>query len=169
MIVIVFGLPGSGKSYFASRLAELIGAAYISSDRVRKVLFSTRTYSANEKLSVYNAMLKKMKQRIVNIENVVLDATFYRDNIREKFTEEAKGIGPIFFIEVKAPASLIKERLQKRREDSEADFEVYTKIKMAWEPLMEDHLILQSRDYNIQDMLEKTADYLHLTNDERTN
>jgi predicted kinase len=169
MILIVFGLPGCGKSYYASRLAERIDAAYISSDRVRKMLFSTRTYSANEKLSVYNAMLKQMKQRIVNTENVVIDATFYRDNIRKKFTEEAKGIDPIFFIEVKAPASLIKERLQKPREDSEADFEVYTKIKMAWEPLMEDHLILHSRDYNIQDMLEKTADYLHLTNDERTN
>ena len=36
MVVIVFGLPGSGKSYFASRLAGIISADYINSDRVRR-------------------------------------------------------------------------------------------------------------------------------------
>jgi len=35
MIIIVFGLPGSGKSYFASKLAERINARYINSDVIR--------------------------------------------------------------------------------------------------------------------------------------
>ena len=33
MIIIVLGLPGSGKTYFASRFAKLIHADYINSDR----------------------------------------------------------------------------------------------------------------------------------------
>lgn len=39
MIVIVLGLPGSGKSYFAARFAELIHADHVNSDRVRKSMF----------------------------------------------------------------------------------------------------------------------------------
>jgi predicted kinase len=169
MIVVVFGLPGSGKSYFAARLADRIHAVHISSDRVRRILFSARTYSTNEKLSVYDAMLKQMKQKVKQPGNVVLDATFYKNDIRNKFAKEAKGIDRIFFIEVRAGESLIRERLKRLREDSEADFEVYKKIKIDWEPLTEDHLILQSTNDNIRDMLAKTADYLHLNNDERTN
>lgn len=36
MIFIVFGLPGSGKSYFASHLAEMKNAQYINFDRLER-------------------------------------------------------------------------------------------------------------------------------------
>ena len=65
MIVIVFGLPGSGKSFFACRFAAMINADYINSDRVRKKLFVSRTYLIKEKLAVYNEMLAQMKE-VVN-------------------------------------------------------------------------------------------------------
>lgn len=56
MVVLVMGLPGSGKSYLARRLAELIGATYISSDRVRRDLFPAARYTAEEKAGVYEEM-----------------------------------------------------------------------------------------------------------------
>ncbi|MBL0741046.1 AAA family ATPase [Chryseolinea lacunae] len=34
-LVPVVGLPGSGKSFFASRFAEALGAVYLSSDVMR--------------------------------------------------------------------------------------------------------------------------------------
>ena len=162
MIVIVFGLPGSGKSYFAAHLANKINADYINSDKVRRAMFDTRTYSINEKLSVYNEMLTQMKEVVKQNKNLVLDATFYNNDIRKKFLDEAVGAGSIFFIEVKAEESVIRKRLQEKRVDSEADFEVYKKVKKQWEPLHEDHLILQSTNDNINEMLYKAADYLHL-------
>ena len=64
MIIIVLGLPGSGKSYFASRFAKLIHADYINSDRIRKSMFPARSYSEREKASVYNEMLELMRQAI---------------------------------------------------------------------------------------------------------
>ena len=76
--------------------------------------------------------------------------------------------GSIFFIEVKAEETVIRKRLQEKRVDSEADFEVYKKVKKQWEPLNEDHLVLQSTDDNINEMLYKAADYLHLKDDKRT-
>lgn len=169
MIVIVFGLPGSGKTYFAVSLANMIKADYINSDQIRRTLFAVRAYSAREKLSVYNEMLVLMHKTVQQHKNLVLDATFYTNDIRKKFLDAAEDIDDIIFIEVRAEESLIKERLKRPREDSEADFQVYKKIKKQWEPLYEDHLILQSTDDNITEMLKKTAAYLHLKDDKGAN
>jgi|RhiMetdeSRZDD1v2_1073273.scaffolds.fasta_scaffold02810_20 predicted kinase len=169
MVVIVMGLPGSGKSYFAFRLAAAIRADYINSDRVRKQMIAKRTYSIKEKLSVYNEMLAQMLQAVKQKKHVVLDATFYKHSIRKKFIHEARKAGGIIFIEVRAGESLIQERLKQTRKDSEADFKVYKIIQAQWEPLQEEHLILQSTNDNINEMLLTTIDYLHLKNDKRTN
>jgi predicted kinase len=162
VIIIVFGLPGSGKSYFATNLAGMIKAVYINSDQVRRNLFAVRKYSTREKLSVYNEMLIRMSKAVQQHKNVVLDATFYTNDIRKKFLDAAEDIDNIIFIEVRAQESLTKERLKRPRKDSEANFDVYKKIKRQWEPLNIDHLVLQSTDDNITDMLEKTAAYLHI-------
>ena len=132
MIVIVFGLPGSGKSYFASRLAKMINADYINSDRVRKEMFKSRTYSEQEKAAVYNAMLEKMKEAVDQRKNLVLDATFHKNETRKPFLQEMKGKDKIFFIEVWAAENIARERLKESRPYSEADFEVYKLIRQYW-------------------------------------
>lgn len=160
MIVLVFGLPGSGKSYFASRLATRLKAQYINSDRERKKMFAKRIYTANEKKIVYEEMLSKMKQAKKENISLVLDATFYKKNIRKQFIDQAGNATPI--IEIQANESLIQERLNKKREDSEADFSVYKSIQSQWEPMEEAHLILQSTNNNIEDMLDQAMKYLEL-------
>ena len=160
MIVIVFGLPGSGKSYFASRLATRLKAQYLNSDRERKRMFAKRIYSPDEKLIVYEEMLSKMKQAKMEKISLVLDATFHKDHIRKKFIDEAGNSTTI--IEVHAKETLIHERLNKKREDSEADFNVYKIIQSQWEPMKEEHLKLESTDYNIDDMLDQAIKYIEL-------
>ncbi len=167
MIIVVFGLPGSGKSYFASRLAELIDADYVNSDRVRKSMFPVRSYSEEEKTSVYNEMLELTRRAIRQNRNIVLDATFHKDDIRRKFVDEARG--DVVFIEVSADEGVIKERLKQKRVDSEADLEVYKLIKEKWETLQGDRLVLIYSDNNIEDMLHQAVDYLKLRNDKRAN
>lgn len=156
MVVVVLGLPGSGKSYFANRLAESIDAVYINSDRLRKELFPKRTYSELEKAKVYEVMLKRMDEAIDQRKNLVLDATFYKNKTREPLM--AKNRGEVFFIEIQADEDIIKERLKENRPYSEADLGVYQLIKQLWEPLEWPHLTLQST--NIDAMLEKALQYL---------
>src|SRR5690348_13940710 len=121
MIFMIFGLPGSGKSYFASHLAKMMNAEYINSDRLRRKMLDKRIYSIEEKEMVYSEMLKQMREVIKENKDVVLDATFYKNDIRKKFIcmDDVKTI----LIEVEAAEPLIRKRLQKLREDSEADFE----------------------------------------------
>ena len=167
MVVIVFGLPGSGKSYFAVRVAQMLSATYINSDKVRKELFAVPSYSSEEKALVYDEILRRAIQAAKHGKEVVLDATFYTNRLREKFINEVQKISRIFLIEVIADEDVTKERLAPPREDSDADFNVYQSIKKSWEPVNRDHLVLHSTNDNINDMLEETADYLFVRNDNR--
>lgn len=167
MVVIVFGLPGSGKSYFASRLAEKINAEYVNSDRLRKEMFSSRTYSESEKNAVYNAMLKRMEEAITGKIDLVIDATFHLNKIRRQFINSSAGKTKPLFIEVKANEKIIQERVKTKRIYSEADFEVYKLVRDQWEDLQEPHLLLESTNENINSMLETALRYLHKNDDER--
>ena len=161
MIIVVTGLPGSGKSFFASRLATAIHAGYISSDRLRKKMIERRTYSTGEKELVYDEMLKQVHKAVKQNKSLVLDATYYKAETRNKFREEIKDAGTIVIIEIIAGEALIKARMQSPREDSEADFTVYKAIQQQWEPIKEQHLILQSTNDNIESMLKTAINYLH--------
>jgi predicted kinase len=164
MVTIVFGLPGSGKSYFASRLAERISARYISSDRVRMEMLPVRTYSEEEKMLVYKEMLNRVREAEIRNMDVVLDATFYKDAIRKQFPEGIKS--PIRWIEITADERTVHRRLQRSRETSEADYKAYLKIREQWEPLVDDHLVLHSDDNNIEAMLKTAVHYLSTPNDQ---
>ncbi len=160
MIIIVFGLPGSGKSYFASRLAKMIGAKYLNSDKLRKELFTEVDYSEKEKGIVYEKMLEEMRNVLAQNQNLVMDATFHKKETRKLFTDEIKRKEKIIFMEVQAAEEIIRERVQKERAYSDADFEVYKLIREENESLAEPHLILLSTNGNIQEMLEKASQYL---------
>ena len=169
MIVFVFGLPGTGKSYFASRLAKMMDANYVNSDRLRKELFELRTYSNQEKNAVYESMLDKAKRAITKGQNLVLDATFHKKETRDKFMKHLSDQGEVFYIELHSAERTIKERLKKSRPYSEADIEVYKLIQQQWEPFSGEHLVLESTNENIEEMLLKASHYLGLAHDTGTN
>ncbi len=166
MVVIVLGLPGSGKSYFAEELARHINAVYICSDRVRKETVTNRNYSDKEKRSVYNEMLKHMKILLKENRNLVIDATFYKRELREKFINGAADSNTVFFIEIRADKDLTDKRLKRKRLFSEADSAVFEKIKEQWEPLKQYHLVLESTDNDLSGMIQKAVSYLHINNDQ---
>ncbi len=158
MVVIVMGLPGSGKSYFAKKLAKSIKAEYVNSDRLRKEFFPNRTYSDAEKATVYDLLLAKQEEAICQKKNLVLDATFHTNETRAPFFVSQKE--KIFIIELLADEDIIRQRLQKSRPFSEADFDVYQSIRRQWEPLLQPHLVLQSTNENSGAMLQRAIEYL---------
>ncbi|MEJ5961867.1 AAA family ATPase [Pedobacter immunditicola] len=167
MNIAIFGLPGSGKTYFASQFALKIKALHISSDAVRKDLLQMGHYEEQAKSSVYQAMLQLMEDANKYQQNVVLDATFNKRHIRNLFIEKARELHhQLYFIEIKADESVIRERLRHKRPDSEADFDVYLKIKEEFEQLDEDHLMLHSDQESIDEMLNRAVVYIKNLQDE---
>ncbi|MFD2202492.1 AAA family ATPase [Shivajiella indica] len=160
-ILMVMGLPGSGKSYFAKKLAHAIHAKYTGSDELRKKMGLMGHYDLKSKQQVYQAMINKAEKEILNQRNVVLDATFFLKNTR-KLVEELgeKYRVDVVPILVEAEEKIIGERLSKPRKDSEADFQVYRQIKEAFEPLEGPYLTLVSTNENIEEILEKTLHHL---------
>jgi predicted kinase len=162
MVITVFGLPGSGKTYFAKRLALQLHADYINSDELRVSMFSNRTYTDAEKLVVYDAILQGMKRAVEKKKDVVLDATFYKKEVRQKFELAAKYLdAKMVYIEITADEEVISERLQKPRAFSEADYDVYLKVKAMAQPLNKDHLVLVSTNNNLSSMMEDALHYIN--------
>lgn len=161
MNIAIFGLPGSGKTYFASQLALKINALHLSSDAVRKDLQQMGHYEEQAKSTVYLAMLQLMEKANKNQQDVVLDATFHKRNIRDLFSEKSRELHQqLYFIEIKADESVIRERLRHKRPDSEADFGVYLKIKKESEQVEEDHLVLNSGRDSLNEMLNRAVVYI---------
>lgn len=166
MIILVAGLPGSGKSYFAERLAERLDAVYINSDRVRIALQATGKYSTADKLLVYKEMLLQATRALEQKSRVVVDATFYHHTMREMFLRIADGYSvDIRVIEVVADEALIRRRLQKPRKYSEADYKVYEIVRDDFEGITMPHLTLQSTDDNLHEMLTKAESYIESDGD----
>lgn len=158
MIIIVSGLPGSGKSFFADKLARLLQAEYLSSDRIRKELKKSGQYTFSDKLAVYLAMAERARKAVRENKTVIVDATFYHHTMRDFFKQLAKEEAvTILFILVETTEEIVKKRLKGPRIESEADYGVYMNIKEQFEAYDFPHLTLFSSNDNIDDMLNRTT------------
>ncbi|MFN7991360.1 MAG: AAA family ATPase [Candidatus Micrarchaeia archaeon] len=147
MLIIICGLPGSGKTSLARALANKTGAAHISSDLVRKGLFPKPAYTEEEKLAVYARMEDLCREAIGSGKDAVVDATFYRESIREGFLRIAREGGTrSFVILCELPEAETEKRLGRRRRGgpSDADFGVYLRMKKGFEPIKGTHLRIDS-------------------------
>ncbi|HZY79606.1 MAG TPA: AAA family ATPase [Cyclobacteriaceae bacterium] len=161
MIVLIAGLPGSGKSFFAERLAGRMNACHLNIDAIRQEMRARGSYSFQDKLIVYNEMLKRTALLAFQNKDVVVDATFYHHTMREMFISWAKEQSVrVAIIEVVADEKLVNERVGKPRKFSEADYAVYEKVRDEFEEITMPHLILESTDENIEKMLEKAGKFL---------
>lgn len=161
MIVLVAGLPGSGKSFFAGKLAEVSGFYHISSDHTRINARLRGDYTIKARQIVYGLMLQKANAIIENHESVIVDATFSRKRFLTPFLTMARRKHvPFLLFEIHASESLVRERLKKTRSESDADFEVYQKIKEEVEPIHIPHIKLRSGKNNIRDMMEKAMGHI---------
>ena len=163
MVILVYGLPGSGKTFLAKNLAEKINAVHLNSDRIRKEIGKWDKYTKEAKQDVYGTLLKKMQEMVLTGNNVIIDATFYKEKIRNEFLEASDQLGkPCKLIEVRAGEPTIKKRLSKPRVDSQADFEIYQKIRDEFEEVKEKHLTLFSDEITIEEMIKRALTYLGL-------
>jgi len=163
LIIMVMGLPGSGKSFFARHLSHVIKANYLGTDELRRQLGLMGKYQQPSKFKVYEVMLEQAENYLLNGQTVVLDATFYLKAIRGKVAAMAKKHGiPLIPILVQAEDAIIRERLSKPRADSEADWEVYQKLKGEFDPLEGPFLSLRSDNENIEAMLDQAIQYIIL-------
>ena len=161
LLIMVMGLPGSGKSYFARAFAKKIGAVHFNSDIIRKQQQQHPAYSDSKKSEVYRTMFQRVCLSLEAENLVVVDATFSLQRYRDPYLNYAQANHiPIIAILVSADENTIFQRLQHARPDSDADFEVYKKIKSEFEPISLSYLELTSHLYTLDEQIEQALNYI---------
>jgi predicted kinase len=65
LLILVYGFPGAGKTFFARQLSEQFVAVHIHADRIRTELFEEPTYS-KEETHVVNSIMQYMAGEFLN-------------------------------------------------------------------------------------------------------
>jgi predicted kinase len=161
MLILIAGLPGTGKTTIARAFAARCGAVHLNSDALRRELGLMGHYSPEDKMRVYDMLLMRADEALKAGKIVVVDSTFYKKNIREPFEHLAERNNvPLKWVEIQAGESVLRERLSKPRSDSEADYTVYEKIRDQQEPFPEERLVLNSEQETPESAAEKIQHYL---------
>jgi predicted kinase len=156
LLILFCGLPGVGKTSLANKLASLINAIVLSTDKIRKELISEPTYTKEEKKLIYDVML--LAARYLHNEagvNCILDATFNTEESRRTAIEKLANVSSeqIYIVECVCPEDIVISRLKARKGDySDADIDIYRKMKQLYEPVKDKqrHIIADtSRDPKI--------------------
>ena len=141
-LIVVSGFPGTGTTYFSRRLAERLPFLILESDALRKQLFPTPTYSAEESFYLFRAIYQLMQDLLKKGIPVILDATNLEERHRERLYNIAERFkAKLILVNVQAPPELVEKRLKKRMEsksnhdNSDADWEVYQKMKATAETI----------------------------------
>jgi hypothetical protein len=150
-LIVVSGLPGTGKSFFCRNLAEKLPFLILASDALRKVLFPTPQYNEQENKRLFSACHVLIEELLRKGIPVIFDATNLLEHHREYLYRAAARAGAkLILVWVEAPPEVVRQRLLARertvvpQSDSEAGWEVYNKMKPRREKISRNHLVVDT-------------------------
>jgi predicted kinase len=152
--IVVSGLPGTGKSYFCSQLAQRLPLLILESDTLRKALFPSPSYSSPESSRLFLAIHLLIERLLKRGISLILDATNLSQRYREHLYRIADHLEvKLILVRVEAPPEVVRERLKVRQEGvnplnkSDADWAVYQKMKSSAQKIRRNHFAVDtSRD-----------------------
>ncbi len=147
-VVVVGGLPGTGKSTLAQGLSQVTGWPVVSSDHLRRLpaagdAGTDRLYSTEQVDANYGRLVAAARELVGMGESVVLDATWSRSARRRDVAAMAAATGAdLVALRCVAAASVAAQRMVDRQRaarsgrvevESDATPEVAEAMRSAWD------------------------------------
>jgi predicted kinase len=165
VLAMLCGLPGTGKTSLARRLAARWPAVVVESDRVRQTLFTPPAYTAEESRQVHQVchiligwyLRHTDRDGQPHQHHVVYDATNlygYHRQLVAGLAERAEA--RLVVIEVTAHDEVVRARLAPHgRRDmaelfSDADWDVYQRMRQRAEPIQTRHVTVDTSQGGIE-------------------
>jgi predicted kinase len=144
MIILLAGLPGTGKSTLAHALAPHLNAAILSKDQIRHALFAPQDveYSTKQDDFVMQLMLKaaawlfnKKPARVVILDGRTFSRRYQIDEVINTSNHLQQ---PWRIIECTCPEELARTRIESQASDHPAGnrtFDLYREVQSHFEPI----------------------------------
>lgn len=124
LMIMMIGIPGSGKSYFAKEISRKFHAIVHSSDNLRMKLFGN-VYNSSNNIELFFELERRLRADLIEGNSVVYDATNINSSFRGSFLETLKTI-ECFKIAVCMTTSLEECIINnQKREDKVPEPEIY--------------------------------------------
>lgn len=114
-VVIMVGVPGSGKSFFAEHFAQTFSAPLISWNAIRDELFNEPTYTKDEDAIVGRVADHMLSQLVLTNATVLYEGDTTTQVARQKLSKIVRDAGyePLF-VWVQTDAATTKSRAMKK-------------------------------------------------------
>ena len=155
VLILLYGFPGAGKTYFARNITEHINAAHVQSDKIRNELFEEPRYDAQEN-GIVEHLVNYMCEEFLHAGiSVIYDTNAMRKSQRHELRELARKKGAktvLVWFQIDPDTSFARLKKRDRRtaddkfavEYSQQDFKRYAARMQPPEPT-EDYVVVSGK------------------------
>lgn len=152
LLLLLSGLPGTGKSHLARKIAEQLPCIIVESDFARKILTdSNPDYSPAESTFIHRVSRKVIERLLRQGCRVIHDATNLAEWHRELLYRLAtRTKSQLVIVQTIAPEYIVRGRLARRfthrdpSDLSDADWDVHQQLQAELEPVQRPHLVVDT-------------------------
>lgn len=92
-LIIMVGIPGSGKSFFAEHFAETFGVPLVSSNQIRQILSSNPTFLNEESSTVDQIADYTLSELLKTKQTVLYEGSTWSRTSRQELAKKARASG----------------------------------------------------------------------------
>ncbi len=151
VLVVLTGLPGTGKSHFARELTQQVPLLVVGSDRIRKLLVSRPKYTPGEHSRLFAACHHLIENYLDQGCRVLYDATNLTGSSRRPLYRICERLDvPLVLVRFTAPRETVRRRLVERAarphpgDYSDSGWLVYCRLSSQEEPIGRRHYAVGS-------------------------
>jgi aminoglycoside phosphotransferase family enzyme/predicted kinase len=174
-LIVIGGLPGTGKSMLAQQIADAYGAELLSTDQIRRAMYGVSPspagygdglYQPEMRARVYDELHRLAGEMLRDGRSVVLDGNFPARRLRNEALDVSRRAGAVaLHVLCECPRETALARIEQRRRgaqnESEARAELYDRHAQEFEaPGVDESIVAVDTTHNTERQMRLVCDEL---------